>query len=155
MDRRTLLKGAIGSGALLVSGTTCWSRPVPPLAGRTIKAAFGTVSEPEVLNMLFGGVRAKPSSRVTVMAPFVTSPALAATVKVISSLDGARAIALTIKQAEHPLAAFVRLSGAPCFFSTRIQMEQTSPVSAYVLTDSGVFGTSTRVKVTQGGHGIT
>lgn len=154
MNRRTLLKTALGGSVLLLAGGSVQPRAAIRHSKAIISAAFQASNEADVLRLLFGDVRPRSSGQVNIAAPFLTSPGLPAIIRVESAARNARAIALTAEKAEHPLVAFVKLTGASCFFSTRIALAQTTLVSAYILTDSEVLYSARKIKVTEGGYGM-
>lgn len=154
MHRRALLKSAVGGGVLLLTGLNGWSKPYASIPRPNTTAAFKAKSEADALRHLFGNAPRQASPRIKLWAPYVTTPDLQLPVRVAASLPGARAIALTVQRADTPLAAFVLLSGASCFFTTRLTLNQTSRLSAHVLADSAVFSATTLVKVTRGEYGM-
>jgi predicted secreted protein len=154
MDRRSLLKSALGGGILILTGLPAASRPIAGIGATDIEAALGASSEQEALRILFGQPQSQPSSSVKIAAPYLTTPGMPFSATISADLKNARTVALTLDRAAHPLAAFVRLSGAPCFFSTRLQLPETMTVTAHVQTDDGVFSASRTVKVTNGGYGM-
>lgn len=151
MDRRTLLKSALGGGILLVSGYSGWSRPIP---SPNTEAAFAAATEPEVFKHLFGRSQSETSSQVRLATPLVTAAGLPLPVTVCSSMKNASALAITIERTEKPLAAYVQLSGASCFFRTHLKLEKTAIIKAHVLTADGLFSAARKVKVTRGGYGM-
>ena len=154
MDRRLFLGGS-GIGTLLFFlGSNRLVTPPNAAANSIPQAAFDARSEADALVALFGTERSQPCDRINLTVPFVTDAALGAQIKIWSAIESPRAIAIMIRNSEHPLAAFVRLKKAQCFFATHIKVAKTTPVIAHVLTTDGLHSASKTVKVTNGGYGI-
>jgi len=153
MDRRLFLTGILASGVGLTG--KAWAVQGPsliagePQVGRAILAD----SESKALMALFGTHRAQPCEFMRVSAPHIALRGLDIQVEVRCAGRPARALALIVQDAEQPLAAFVRFSGARNYFSTALCLEQTSRLVAYVQNTDGLFSASTLVKVTRGGYG--
>lgn len=154
MDRRHFLGGSAIGALLFFLGSNRLVTPSNAAANSILQAAFDARSEAEALVALFGTERSHPSDRINLSVPFVTDAALGAQIKIWSAIESPRAIAIMIRNSEHPLAAFVRLKKAPCFFATDIKVAKTTPVIAHVLTTDGLHSASKTVKVTNGGYGI-
>ena len=154
MERRAFIKSALGGGVLLLTGRDSWSKPYDSVPRPNTRAAFRATSEAEVLHHLFGEAPRQASKQIKLWAPDVTTTYLQLPVKIAADLPGARAIALTVQRASTPLAAFVLLSGASCFFTTRLLLNETTRLSAHVLGIKAVFSAATMVRVTRGGYGM-
>jgi predicted secreted protein len=103
--------------------------------------------------MLFPGMEAEQSELVRLSAPYLTMSHQATTVGVDYDSGRAQAIAITATNAKHPLVALAKFHDAAGGFATRMRLERTSRVNAYVLTARGPFAASRIVKVTRGGYG--
>jgi len=154
MNRRDFLTSVTTCSALTLVGFGQLLASQPVLAAPVLDRAFAARGEAEALRVLFGFERSQPCERVVLGAPFVTAPGLGLRIKIRCDRPGAHAIAVTIREAEHPLATIVRLHGADCFFGTDLRMERSSTVTAHVLVDGGLFSASKAIKVTRGGYGM-
>lgn len=154
MDRRLFLTGTgLGSLVLLAGQFKFPSQPMALEAG-DIPAAFDAGTEGEVLSQLFGVTHSVPSDEIKLSAPSTTTAALGAQIEVRSYFTDAEAIAVTVDKSDRPLAAYVRLDRARCFFSTSIHVSETARVSAHVQTPRGIFNASEIVRITGGGFGM-
>lgn len=154
MDRRSFLQNLTICSLLTVVEPAAVFVSRPALAGPILDRAFEARGEAEVLQALFGVERSQPCDRVVLEAPFMSAPGMGARIKVHSDRPAAHAIAVTISEADYPLAAIVRLQGARCFFCTDLRLERSSTVSAHVLTNDGLFSAARTIKVTRGGYGM-
>lgn len=149
MKRRSFLQGtliiAVGAGLL---------RPVDSLALADPLDAFAARSEADVLRVLFGSARALPSQDVRIDAPVQSMQDKATPLKVWCDLDEVAMIAIVTQNNQYPLNTFVRLFSAAGYYSTRIRLEQTSPVTAYAQAGGRVYSASAQIKVSQGGYGM-
>ncbi|WP_193369406.1 thiosulfate oxidation carrier protein SoxY [Pelagibius marinus] len=149
MERRDFLMGAAACGALLVGGAI-----VPAWAGDGAAAAFAANSEDEVLARLFPGLTARPSDAVDLIAPYLATPGQAIMVRAAYRREPAQGIAITAPDAERPLVALAVLQRSAGVFGLRLRLQRSSPVVAYVLSESGLYSATRRIKVTRGGYGM-
>jgi sulfur-oxidizing protein SoxY len=149
MKRRSFLQGSlvIAAGAGLL-------RPVPSLASATTPDAFVARSEVDVLTTLFGNADALPSQDVKIEAPVQSIQDKATPLKVWCDLDGVATIAIVTRNNRFPLNTYIRLFAAAGYYSTRIRLEQSSPVTAYVQAGGRVYSASALIKVSPGGYGM-
>jgi hypothetical protein len=66
-----------------------------------------------------------------------------------------QAIAITARDATHPLVTLAILRGSAGSFSARVRFRETSPVTAWALTETGLLTASRTIKITRGGYGMT
>jgi len=149
MKRRSFLKGTItilaGLGASRISASMAVPGPID---------AFSAESVTDVLAALFGNARAIPSDAVRIEAPLQATKGKAVSLKVLSDLGGVAMIAIVTANNLHPLNTYIRLFDADGYYSTRIKMERSSMVTAYIKTAGGsLYSASTHIKVGLGGYG--
>ncbi|MEN8133312.1 MAG: thiosulfate oxidation carrier protein SoxY [Pseudomonadota bacterium] len=149
MKRRSFLKGtlAIAAGFGLL-------RPIESLAAAEPVDAFAARSETDVLTALFENTRSTPSGAVKIKAPILAMPGKAIAFKVLCDLDGVEMIAIVTANNRHPLNTYVSLFDADGYYNTRLRLEQTSMVTAYVKTGGELYSASTYIKVSRGGYGM-
>lgn len=149
MKRRTLLKGALaltaGSGLL---------GPIPSLALPETMEVFTATSEAQVLKTLFGEARPIPDGAVRIEAPIQAMQGKPVPVKVSCVLDHVSMIAIVTANNRYPLNTYVKLIKAGGYYSTRIRMEQSSMVTAYVMANGDLFSAAMHIKVNRGGYGM-
>ncbi len=150
MERRDFLMGAAALGALLAGGPF-----VPARAADGAAAAFAATSEDQVLASLFPGLPARPSDAVELAAPYLATPGQAIMVRAAYRREPVQGIAITAPDAERPLVALAVLQRSAGVFGLRLRLQRSSPVVAYVLTESGLYSATRRVKVTRGGYGMS
>jgi sulfur-oxidizing protein SoxY len=63
-------------------------------------------------------------------------------------------IAIVTRNSPAPLNTYVTLSDAEGYYSTRIRMERSSIVTAYVRASGQLYSASTYIKVNRGGYGM-
>ncbi|MHB1942514.1 MAG: thiosulfate oxidation carrier protein SoxY [Acidiferrobacteraceae bacterium] len=152
--RRQFLRGAgiasligLGAGLGLV-------RPAQALARTWPGAVFRNKQVDPVLRALFGDTPAHPSAGVVLGVPDLAENGAVVPVSLRTHLPGVTEMALIVDHNPFPLVGVLHLtSGAEGFLKTRIKMNKTSPVRAYVRTNHGLYFTTHTVKVTVGGCG--
>ena len=149
MKRRSFLTGtlsiATGIGLLM---------PVRSLAVPEPRDAFTARRERYVLRALFGDTQLKRSDAVKIEAPLQATKGKAIPFKVSCDLNVVEMIAILTANNRYPLNTYVSLFDADGYYSTRIRVEQTSIVTAYVKADGELYSASTHVKVNEGGYGM-
>lgn len=153
MQRRQFVKSALAGGLVMFGAAHVAAIPSPRTYVPDVARAFASANETEVLTALFGTARSTSSEQLRLYAPFIAMPGLGVQITVRSDLRGACSLAIIVRDASRPLAAYVRLDGARSTFSSTLALENTSVVSVYVMTSKGVFSTSSTIKVTRGGYG--
>jgi predicted secreted protein len=149
MKRRSFLKGTIST----VTGLGLL-RPIVSQAAPEPIDAFSARSVADVLKALFVDTRVIPSDAVKIDAPLQATKGQAISYKVSCELGGVETIAIVTANNRHPLNTYVNLFDADGYYSTRIRLEQTSMVTAYIKTGSGLYSASTHIKVSRGGYGM-
>lgn len=149
MKRRTFLKGVFSIAAALGMAS-----PVESPAAPDPIDAFSAGSVADVLSALFGDSQVIPSDAVRIEAPLQATKGKAVSYKVSCDLNGVEMIAIVTANNRHPLNTYVSLFDADGYYSTRIKMEQTSMVTAYIKTGGGLYSASTHIKVSYGGYGM-
>ncbi|HXK55621.1 MAG: thiosulfate oxidation carrier protein SoxY [Gammaproteobacteria bacterium] len=149
MKRRSFLKGALsitaGIGLLRSPGSLAAPGPADAFAAR---------SEESVLRILFGDARAIAGEAVRIVAPIQATRGKGTPFKVICDLNGVEMIAVVTGNNRFPLNTYVSLSGAEGYYSTRIRVERSSTVTAYVKAGGDLYSASTHIKVNRGGYGM-
>jgi len=153
MRRRTLLRGVLAGSAVALTAAGGLFKPKTTLALPNDRDAFQLTEERELVRRLFGTESAIPDDGVTIEAPLQAMYGKGVPVTVQCAMTGVELIAIITRHNRRPLNTFVRLQGADGFYSTRIRLEQTSPVVAYVKAGDTVYTASTLVKVSHGGYG--
>jgi predicted secreted protein len=149
MIRRSFLKGAISIAAGLSLLRPIESLPVPKPID-----AFAARSVADVLRALFGDTRVIPGDAVKIEAPLQAVKNKAVPYKVSCDLNGVEIIAIVTANNLHPLNTYVSLFDADGYYSTRIRLEETSMVTAYVRAGGQLYSASTHIKVNRGGYGM-
>jgi len=145
LTRRIILQGGIAALAFL-----CLPRTL--LAGAWPRAAFESTAAGEALVELLGTDRTTPSDEITLSAPLVAEDGTIVPISVATTLQDVRSISIVVNNNPRPLAATFEIpAGTLPDIACRIKMADTSKVMAVVHTDSGIFSTSAKVKVTIGG----
>jgi sulfur-oxidizing protein SoxY len=129
------------------------TRPGATLAALGPRNAFEATNEADVLRLLFGAQGATPNAGVKIEAPLLAMYAKGVAVKVQCELEGVELIALVTRNNQHPLNDVVRLAGAVGYFNTRIRLERSSPVVAYVKAGDALYSATASVKLSRGGYG--
>ncbi len=153
MQRRTFLKSSLASGALLVAAGAGLLKPTRVLAAEWNKGAFTAKDVASAVKAVFGTSDAADSDKIKLKAPALAENGAVVPIKISSTLPDANKIAVIIEKNSSPLAAVVDIASGEPFFSARIKMGKTSPVTAYVLSGGKLYKTSQTVKVTVGGCG--
>jgi sulfur-oxidizing protein SoxY len=117
------------------------------------RAAFQATDELEILRELFGSENAVPSDAITLEAPLQTMHGKGVPVTVRCTMDDIGLIAVMTRNNQQPLNTFVHLQGADGYYTTRIRLERTSPITACVRAGNTVYFASALVKVSHGGYG--
>lgn len=153
VTRRLFLKGA-GTASLVGLGLGLgWIRPAQALAPDYPTTAFKHKDVAGALEALFGSEKARPEGVELDVAELAENGAVVP-VTVKSRLPGAVSVALVVDHNPFPLVALLHLkAGAAPYLKTRIKMNKTSLVRAYVKTGQGLFVATHTVKVTVGGCG--
>ena len=151
MRRRAFLKFTGGVTVALSSGTSLLEPFLVHAANRQMNP-FESISEKEVLKILFGGTHATPSYAVSIEAP-LQSNGKGVPVKVKCEMDDVEVIAILTRYNRHPLNSVLRLQGADAYYSTRIRVERTSPIIAYVKAGNSVYFAAAEMKFSHGGFG--
>ncbi len=150
MKRRSFLTFA-GSVVALTSSLSVL-KPVLGLAATQKKNAFEATSENEVLHILFGVTHATPSYAVRIEAP-LQSNGRGVPVKVRTEMDDVEVIAILTLNNRYPLNSVLHLQGADAYYSSRIRVERSSPIIAYVKAGNSVYFAATEMKFSHGGYG--
>jgi sulfur-oxidizing protein SoxY len=146
LSRRLFLGGSVALAALL-------AMPRALLAAWPAKA-FASDGASGAMNELFGTDQATPSSAISLDAPEIAENGAVVPVTVETSLENVQSVSIVVDKNPRPLAiSFDIPPGTLPNVACRIKMGQTSPVTAVVKTDSGLFSASKEVKVTIGGCG--
>jgi sulfur-oxidizing protein SoxY len=146
LSRRLFLGGSVALAALL-------AMPRALLAAWPAKA-FASDGASGAMNELFGTDQATPSSAISLDAPEIAENGAVVPVTVETSLENVQSVSIVVEKNPRPLAiSFDIPPGTLPNVACRIKMGQTSPVTAVVKTDSGLFSASKEVKVTIGGCG--
>ncbi len=151
MKRRSFLQGTLAGSALAMAAGTGYLKSAEATAAVGPVNAFAARSEAEALRALFGDAEATPSDAVRVKAPYVAMRGKGVPVKVWCAMDNVEVIAVVAGNNRYPLTTLVKFTGADAYYSTRIRIEQTSPVTAYVKVGSRLYSASTTIRVTRGG----
>jgi sulfur-oxidizing protein SoxY len=143
--RRIFLKGSAAVLALL-------GLPRSLLAGAWPKQAFESTAAREALVELLGTDQATPSDEITLSAPMVAENGAIVPISVATTLQDVKSISIVVNNNPRPLAVSFEFPAETLpDIACRIKMAETSEVLAVVRTESGIFSTSTRVRVTIGG----
>lgn len=145
--RRLFLKGGLALLALA-------SMPRALLAAVWPGDSFGSVSASGALKTLLGTDVTTPSDRIKMKIPEIAENGAVVPVSINTDLENVESISIVVEKNPRPLvASFEILPGTLPTVSCRIKMGETSDVMAVVKTGSGIFSTSSEVKVTIGGCG--
>lgn len=145
--RRLLLKGGVALLALA-------SLPRALLAAVWPKDSFNSTSASGALETLLGTDATTPSDQITLKVPEIAENGAVVPVSITTSLENVESISIVVTKNPRPMAASFEIPpGTLPKISSRIKMGETSEVMAVVKTSSGVFSTSSEVKVTIGGCG--
>lgn len=153
MNRRYFMKSVICSSALgLYTGIESFSM-IQQVSANTDKNAFNATSKAEVVEILFGQKQISPGNKIQLHTPILVSHGQPALAEVSCELADVKIIALLTENNRYPLNTFIKLQGAEAFYSTRIRVEETSAVHAYVLANGQLYTTSKIIKVNSSGYG--
>ena len=154
MKRRTLLQYALTGGTLSIAAAAGLLTPARVLAASWPGGTFDATSEKTVLAALFGDSKITPSDAVVLHTPRQGNGE-AVPVSVETQLGDVEKIAVTAAGNPRPLCSAVTLrSPAQGYYSVRIKLRETSPVTAYVKAGGKVYSATANVKITIGGYGI-
>lgn len=147
LSRRLMLKGSLAFAALAAIPRTL-------LAAAWPAKAFSKSAAAEAMTDLFGTDQTTASDQIMLKVPQIAENGAVVPVTITTTLANVESISIIVEKNPRPLAAtFELLPGALPELASRIKMGQTSDVMAVVKTNSGLFSTSTQVKVTIGGCG--
>jgi sulfur-oxidizing protein SoxY len=122
------------------------------LAGAWPKEAFESTAAGEALVKLLGTDRVTPSDEITLSAPMVAENGAIVPISVATTLQDVKSISIVVNNNPRPLAVSFEFPAETLpDIACRIKMAETSELMAVVRTDSGIFSTSARVRVTLGG----
>jgi len=148
--RRQFLK----TGGLL--GLLLWAGLLGPedvLAEEWNRAAFEGKQPDDVIRVL-GGIGARESAEVVILAPEIAENGAVVPLEVISKLDNTQSIAIVVEKNPNPLAAnFSIPDGTLPDIQTRVKMAQTCNVYALVKANGKFYFAVKEIKITQGGCG--
>lgn len=153
--RRMFLKGS-GAASLLGLGVGLGLvRPARALTGPAWPAAaFGHKDVTGAVHALFGATQAVPNGAVALEVAELAEDGSNVPLAVHTSLPGVQSIAILVDKNPFPLVALLHVGpGAAPSLKTRIKMNKTSPVRAYVRTADRLYVATHTVKVTVGGCG--
>jgi len=146
LSRRLFLGGSAALAALV-------AMPRVLLAAWPAKA-FASDAATEAMTELFGTDQATLSSAISLDAPEIAENGAVVPITVETTLTNVQSVSIVVEKNPRPLAiSFDIPPGTLPNVACRIKMGQTSPVTAVVKTDSGLFSASKEVKVTIGGCG--
>jgi sulfur-oxidizing protein SoxY len=152
-ERRHLLKIVFAGSAVTFAFTTGLATPVRLLADDWPRRTFEATGEAEILNTLFGHTNSRATDAVRIEAPTQSNGAVVS-VKVVADLIAVEAIAVVTRNNPQPLNTFVSLSGAAGFYTCRIRVYHTSPITAYVKAGGKLYSTSALIKINTSGDGM-
>ena len=153
MQRRTFLKSSLASGALLMAAGAGLLKPTRVLAAEWNKDAFKAKDVASAVKTIFGASDATVSDKIKMKAPALAENGAVVPIKISSTLPGVKKMAVVIEKNGTPLSAVVDIINGEAFFSARVKMGKTSPVTAYVMSGGKLYKASKTVKVTVGGCG--
>ena len=145
LHRRLIIKGALAFLALT-------GLPKALFAGTWPQKAFASKVANEALINLLGTDQTTRSDKITLVTPLVAEDGSVVPVSVRTSLPNPLSISIVVENNPRPLVVSFDLAPeAIPEIAFRIKMAKTSRVLAVVVTDQGIFSTSSEVKVTIGG----
>lgn len=154
IGRRRFLEAVLGGVALAALASQGWVRRAPAQGAARLQDAFAAARETDVVRALFGGDTAIPSDAVEIEAPYLAMPESGVDVAVRCGMQDIEMIAVVTTNNRHPLNSVIALSGADGYYGSRIRIERTSPVTAYVRAGGKLYSASATVKITGGGYGM-
>jgi len=148
MQRRGFLRNAALAALALTGG-------LPALAElRTSpRDAFSATDLDQVLRILFGPLSAAGSEGVRIRVPRQVMRGRPVPVEVVCEIPGVDLIAIVSHDNPYPLKTFLSLGDAVGYYNTRITLQRSSTVSAYVRAGEGLYVATGDVKLTRGGYG--
>lgn len=154
MHRRQLLANAAAFGLVTAAAPAIAFAPARA-STRTMAEAFTASSEAEALDILFPGLAGQAEDTVRLTLPWMAARGMPVVARVECDRKVTQAIAITAANAARPLVTLAILMGTTGSFSARIMVPETTPVTAWVLTEAGLLTASRTIKVTRGGYGTT
>lgn len=152
--RRTLLKGAGATGAIMAAMAAGVLKPSQVLAAEWNRAAFDAKDVAGALKGL-GAASAADNTGIVIKAPDIAENGAVVPVDVSSNLPNTISLAVMVDKNPLPLSsAFDFANGALPELALRLKMGQTSMVEAIAKTADGKYYKAKKeVKVTVGGCG--
>ncbi|WP_428603663.1 thiosulfate oxidation carrier protein SoxY [Sedimenticola sp.] len=154
MKRRTFLGYVMASGSLLTAPLGGWLLPGQGLANTAPQQGFAIRTEAVLLRHLFGTSAIETDHRVSIELPIQVKRNSGVPVRVRCDLEGVEMIAVVSRENRYPLNTLLHLTGAAGYYNSRIRLEKSSLVSAYVLAQGRVYVAAAPVKVSIGGYGL-
>lgn len=147
--RRIVLKGVLAAfaagSALLVSARAFSAWP---------KAAFGSKTQPDILQSLYGTIEVVSSGNIKIKTPDVAENGATVPVNISTEIADVESISIVVPNNPAPLAGtFDHGAGALGYVSTRIKMGKSGEVIAVVKSKGKLYTAKKAVKVTLGGCG--
>jgi sulfur-oxidizing protein SoxY len=154
MKRRTILKGSIAAGAVVVAAGAGLLKPGRLLAAAWPEAAFQAESTDAAIQAYFGEGEVTESDAIEITAPLQAENGAVVPVKIRTSVANPEAIAILVDKNPVPFITSLEIMGAAGgLYSTRIKMGETSPVHGVVKAGGKILRASQEIKVTVGGCG--
>lgn len=151
--RRTLLKGAGGSGLLAAALAAGVLKPARVLAAQWNNGAFEAKDLGGVMSAL-GAATAAEHPGLTLKTPEIAENGAVVPVEVVSKLPNTRSISILVEKNPQPLSAhFDFADGVLPEVSVRLKMGQTSLVRAVARADGKFYTVQREIKITVGGCG--
>jgi sulfur-oxidizing protein SoxY len=147
IGRRIFLKGSVAMAVLTALPRAIFAAAWP-------EKAFAADTGSAAIQELFGGEQPTPSAAISLTAPEIAENGAVVPISVETTLQGVSSVSIVVDNNPRPLAvSFDIPPGTLPNVACRIKMGKTSPVTAILRTDSGLFSASKEVKVTIGGCG--
>ena len=153
MKRRTFLKGTVAGGTVAVAAGAGLLKPTEVLAAAWPTDAFKAKDVATAVAAMFGDATATASDGVKIKAPTQAENGAVVPFKVTTDLPGVETIAVVVKNNPSPLVTSLATMATAGFYSTRIKMGKSSPVTAYVKANGKLYTATQTIKVTVGGCG--
>jgi len=155
MNRRSFLRGSLTGSALALAASAGLLANGRVLAADWATNAYQSNSKADLLKALFGDTSATISDAILINAP-KQGNAEAVAVEIDTRLENVEIIALAVDKNPHPFSTAVSIKdNARGFYSTRIRVNGTSTVTAYVKAGGKLYSASHKVKIIGvGGYGI-
>jgi predicted secreted protein len=154
MKRRHFLKMGLMAATATPVASILLSMPGMLYARDMARDTFTLKTAQDVANRLFKGKPAVSSDAVRLEVP-IQSDGKSVPVKVKTELDNIKTIAIVTENTDQPLASVVSISGPVSGFSTRVRVEKTSTITAYVSTDDKLYSATASIKISKGGYGMS